>query len=211
MADRIAAPDRPRRPGRRPGGGRHRDLLLDQQLPGGPARGQPRQLPDQAGRRRPQAQSSPAHHLRHPLADPGLRRLAARGALGSERRPVRPGRSSTAAARGPGPPGLARGSRGRRARSAAAVAAVRPLSGAREARRPPARPGRPVPPRQRRPAGAGQLAGRHFGEGPAPNPSGLLVNYKYDTTMIERNHELYTNNGEVILSAVVRAMLPASS
>ena len=40
---------------------------------------------------------------------------------------------------------------------------------------------------------------------------GLLVNYKYDTAMIERNHELYTNNGEVILSAVVRAMLPASS
>ena len=26
---------------------------------------------------------------------------------------------------------------------------------------------------------------------------GLLVNYKYDTSMIERNHELYTNNGEV--------------
>ena len=40
---------------------------------------------------------------------------------------------------------------------------------------------------------------------------GLLVNYKYDTAMIERNHELYTNNGEVILSASVKALLPSSS
>ncbi|MFZ1429048.1 MAG: malonyl-CoA decarboxylase [Geminicoccaceae bacterium] len=37
---------------------------------------------------------------------------------------------------------------------------------------------------------------------------GLLVNYKYDTSMIEKNHELYTNNGEVIVSSAVRSVLP---
>jgi malonyl-CoA decarboxylase len=38
---------------------------------------------------------------------------------------------------------------------------------------------------------------------------GLLVNYRYDTAMIERNHELYTNSGEVIVSSTVKALLPA--
>jgi malonyl-CoA decarboxylase len=38
---------------------------------------------------------------------------------------------------------------------------------------------------------------------------GLLVNYKYDTSMIERNHELYTNNGEVVMSSMVKGLLPA--
>ena len=37
---------------------------------------------------------------------------------------------------------------------------------------------------------------------------GLLVNYKYDTSMIEKNHELYTNNGDVIISSAVRSVLP---
>ena len=36
---------------------------------------------------------------------------------------------------------------------------------------------------------------------------GLLVNYKYDTAMIERNHEAYTNNGEVVMSSAVKALL----
>jgi malonyl-CoA decarboxylase len=40
---------------------------------------------------------------------------------------------------------------------------------------------------------------------------GLLVNYKYDAAMIERNHELYTNNGEVIMSSAVKALLPAAT
>jgi malonyl-CoA decarboxylase len=40
---------------------------------------------------------------------------------------------------------------------------------------------------------------------------GLLVNYKYDAAMIERNHELYTNNGEVIMSSAVKALLPVAS
>ena len=40
---------------------------------------------------------------------------------------------------------------------------------------------------------------------------GLLVNYKYDAAMIERNHELYTNNGEVIMSSTVKALLPAAA
>ena len=39
---------------------------------------------------------------------------------------------------------------------------------------------------------------------------GLLVNYKYDTGMIERNHELYTNNGEVVMSSAVKGLLPAA-
>ncbi|HEX6014577.1 MAG TPA: malonyl-CoA decarboxylase [Geminicoccaceae bacterium] len=39
---------------------------------------------------------------------------------------------------------------------------------------------------------------------------GLLVNYKYDTAMIERNHEAYTNNGEVVVSSAVRGLLPAA-
>jgi malonyl-CoA decarboxylase len=38
---------------------------------------------------------------------------------------------------------------------------------------------------------------------------GLLVNYRYDTAMIERNHELYTNSGEVVMSSTVKALLPA--
>jgi malonyl-CoA decarboxylase len=39
---------------------------------------------------------------------------------------------------------------------------------------------------------------------------GLLVNYKYDSAMIERNHELYTNNGDVIMSSAVKALVPAA-
>jgi malonyl-CoA decarboxylase len=37
---------------------------------------------------------------------------------------------------------------------------------------------------------------------------GLLVNYKYDTAMIERNHEAYTNNGEVVISSAVKGLVP---
>lgn len=40
---------------------------------------------------------------------------------------------------------------------------------------------------------------------------GLLVNYKYDTAMIERNHELYTNSGEVVMSSAVKGLLPAAA
>jgi malonyl-CoA decarboxylase len=40
---------------------------------------------------------------------------------------------------------------------------------------------------------------------------GLLVNYKYDAPTIERNHELYTNNGEIVMSSMVRALLPSAS
>ena len=38
---------------------------------------------------------------------------------------------------------------------------------------------------------------------------GLLVNYRYDPGSIERNHELYTNNGEVICSSAVKSLLPS--
>ena len=40
---------------------------------------------------------------------------------------------------------------------------------------------------------------------------GLLVNYKYDTGQIERNHELYTNTGEVVISSAVKGLLPAQA
>jgi malonyl-CoA decarboxylase len=40
---------------------------------------------------------------------------------------------------------------------------------------------------------------------------GLLVNYKYEAAMIERNHELYTNNGDVIMSSAVKALAPAAA
>ena len=32
------------------------------------------------------------------------------------------------------------------------------------------------------------------------------MNYRYDTAKIERNHEAYTNNGDVIMSPVVKAL-----
>lgn len=40
---------------------------------------------------------------------------------------------------------------------------------------------------------------------------GLLVNYKYDTATIERNHELYTNNGEIVMSPAVKGLLPPAA
>ena len=45
----------------------------------------------------------------------------------------------------------------------------------------------------------------------SPSSCGLLVNYKYDAAMIERNHEQYTNSGEVIMSSQVKALLPAGA
>ena len=39
---------------------------------------------------------------------------------------------------------------------------------------------------------------------------GMLVNYRYDASMIERNHEAYTNNGEIVMSSAVKALLPSS-
>ena len=32
-----------------------------------------------------------------------------------------------------------------------------------------------------------------------------------DAATIERNHEVYTNNGEVIMSSTVKALLPAAA
>jgi malonyl-CoA decarboxylase len=37
---------------------------------------------------------------------------------------------------------------------------------------------------------------------------GVLVNYRYDPATIERNHELYANQGEVVHSPAVRSLLP---
>jgi malonyl-CoA decarboxylase len=36
---------------------------------------------------------------------------------------------------------------------------------------------------------------------------GMLVNYRYDGGTIERNHEAYTNTGEVVMSAAVKGLL----
>jgi malonyl-CoA decarboxylase len=38
---------------------------------------------------------------------------------------------------------------------------------------------------------------------------GMLVNYRYDPTTIERNHEAYVNSGEVTYSSAVKGLLPA--
>ena len=56
--------------------GDDRRLLLDQQLPAGPARRLVRQLPDQAGGRGAVARAAGAQDLRHPVAGAGLRGLA---------------------------------------------------------------------------------------------------------------------------------------
>ena len=37
---------------------------------------------------------------------------------------------------------------------------------------------------------------------------GVLVNYRYDPATIERNHELYANQGEVVHSPAVKNLLP---
>lgn len=39
---------------------------------------------------------------------------------------------------------------------------------------------------------------------------GLLVNYQYDKTTIERNHEAYSNHGDVVMSAAVKNLLSNS-
>ena len=61
-------------------GGDDRRLLLDQQLPAGPARRLVRQFPDQAGGRGAVARAAGAADLRHLVAGAGLRRLARPGA-----------------------------------------------------------------------------------------------------------------------------------
>ena len=40
---------------------------------------------------------------------------------------------------------------------------------------------------------------------------GVLVNYRYDGAIIERNHEAYTNTGEIVMSAAVRGLLANGS
>lgn len=39
---------------------------------------------------------------------------------------------------------------------------------------------------------------------------GLLVNYRYDGATIERNHEAYSNSGEVVMSPAVKSLLNSS-
>ena len=65
-------------------------VLLDQQLPAGPARRLVRQFPDQAGGRGAVARAARAADLRHPVAGAGLRRLARPGAGRPGRPPVSP-------------------------------------------------------------------------------------------------------------------------
>ena len=40
---------------------------------------------------------------------------------------------------------------------------------------------------------------------------GVLVNYRYDGATIERNHETFTNTGEIVMSAAVRSLLANGS
>jgi len=50
---------------------------------------------------------------------------------------------------------------------------------------------------------AGDLSAKGLAES-----AGLLVNYRYDLSHIERNHEQYANHGEVVVSSSVRGLLP---
>ena len=104
--------------------------------------------------------------LRHPLAGAGLRPLARPGRRGPRRR--RPRRHRHGGAR--------RAAHARLARATPRAERLRPLLlglaaayylRAKGARREAARPGGPLPPRQRRPPRAPQLARRHLGQGPA--------------------------------------------
>ena len=75
MADNVQRCSTRRRP-RGPARGRHRHLLLDLQHPGGPPRHWLRQLPDQAGGRRPAKQFREARNVLDAVAGPGFPPLA---------------------------------------------------------------------------------------------------------------------------------------
>ena len=71
-----AGPARPAGAAARPGAGRHRHLLFDQQLPAGPGRHQLRQFPDQAGGGPAVGRIPQPPPVRHPVAGPGFSPLA---------------------------------------------------------------------------------------------------------------------------------------
>ena len=187
MADRIQPLIDPEAPVGDPAAADMRDLLLDQQLPGGPARGHARQFPDQAGRGRPRPRAARAQDLRHPLADPGLRRLAARGAGPAGARRRWPASTASSWPRwtrrtGPSDPETAERLRLPLSRLCAQYLAREKRGG---------RPRDPVArfhlgngARLERINWLGDLSAKGLAES-----FGLLVNYKYDAAMIERNHE----------------------
>ena len=78
LASQRAAPARQEGAAARPAAGRHRDLLLDQQLPARPGRHQLRQFPDQAGGRAAEQRVPQYQDLRDALAHSGFPPLARR-------------------------------------------------------------------------------------------------------------------------------------
>ncbi len=66
---------------------------------------------------------------------------------------------------------------------------------------------RALPPRQRREARAHQLARRPLAQGRARDPPASMVNYLYRLDDIEKNHEAYANDGEVVASSAVKKLL----
>ena len=82
-------------------------------------------------------------------------------------------------------------------------AALRYLFDAKDAPGKPLDRGRTLPPRQRRASRATRLARRRVGNGLAQS-AGFMVNYLYDLDAVERNHEAYANQGEIVASAALR-------
>ena len=170
-SDRAAAGRR--QPGDAAAARRYRDLLFDHQHLGRAARDQLRQFPDQAGGRRPRPRPAQPPAVRDvvPAAEtaPLARGRAAR--IVAQRRAAGRAPGCGAGRRKPGRsarrPGVAAGSRTRgRARGAAGPGGG-PLPDRPGRRRAADRPGSPLPPRQRRPHRAHQLAGRSLAAAPA--------------------------------------------
>ena len=176
-------------------------LLLDQQHPG---RSQGRllwQFPDQARRLGAEARPARAHHLRHPVAGTRLRRLAS----ASGEKPDDEGEADRATLALLDDPGWAsdpaKAARLARPMPVAAYYFLQAKNG-RAARR----SGRPLPPRQRRPPGAPELAGRHLAKAMRES-HGLMVNYLYALDRVEQYHEAYSNDAVVSASSAVKALL----
>ena len=189
-------------------GGDDRRLLLDQQLPAGPARRLVRQFPDQAGGRGAVARAAGAADLRHPVAGAGLRRLARPGAGRPGGR--RPRRASTSRrCRRCAMPGWHE--------DAAVAERLKPILldlAATYYLRAKGGGGKPVDPVARFHLGNGARLERLDWLGDVSpkglrEAHGLMVNYLYDLRFIEANHEAFANDGTVVAAKAVLQHLPA--
>ena len=205
-APRSPAPSRPllqkdARPDRAEAGD-HGGVLFDLELPAGARRRLLRQFPDQAGGRgavpRDPDSSRPSSRSRRCRASPP----GSRASAAAERRRVHPAedrRVLCGARRG----GLGAGAGDRARRCASRCMRPRPIISC--APRP--RRGRPVDPVARFHLGNGARLERHrIGSATRRRKGlaqshGLMVNYLYDLDDIERNHEAFAEQGEVVAAS----------